>query len=102
MDKRIGSSRISYGRVTELSDFSLLSALRDGECATVTSVAGSSLGSKRLADIGFFQGAEVTMLRTGKPCIVKVGRSRVAVGGGYQGMIGVSLTEADSRPVSSR
>lgn len=85
-----------------MKDYSLLSTLRVGESATVTSVAGSSLGSKRLADIGFFQGAEVTMLRTGKPCIVKVGRSRVAIGGGFQGMIGVSLTEADSQPASCR
>lgn len=85
-----------------MSNLSALSGLRTGECATVTSVAGSSQGSKRLADIGFFQGAEVTMLRTGKTCIVRVGRTRVAVGRGYQGMIRVSLNEEDPRQGSSR
>ena len=65
-----------------------LSALKAGQSATVQSVVATA-GSKQLADMGFFAGAKVMMIRPGAPCIVRVGRSRVAIGESYQNMIGV-------------
>lgn len=67
----------------------VLSVMRPGESGTIAAIERDEAGSKRLADFGFVAGTAITMVRSGAPCIVRVGRSRVAVGAGFQDLIGV-------------
>ena len=46
--------------------------LKVGDLATVAAINSSQGASKRLADLGFVPGAEVTMVCPGSPCIVRV------------------------------
>ena len=66
-----------------MSDSGFL-ALRAGEHGTVDGVDGSQLSSKRLADLGFVRGAEITMVRPGSPCIVRLGGCCVGLGSDHQ------------------
>lgn len=61
-----------------------LPQLRAGELGTIDSIDGSGLTSKRLADMGFVRGALLTMIRPGKPCLVRLGGRCVGLGLGHQ------------------
>ena len=56
-----------------------------------TSSDGQRL-AKRLADMGFVRGALVEMIRTGKPCLVRIGSTCVGLGADHQRSIGVQRT----------
>ena len=69
-----------------------LSCLKTGEAAAIVSVAASRAAAKRLADMGFVRGATVEMIRTGKPCLVRIGSTCVGLGADHQRSIGVQRT----------
>ena len=66
-----------------------LSSLRTGESAAIVSIAASQASAKRLADMGFVRGALVEMIRTGKPCLIRIGSTCVGLGLDHQRSIGV-------------
>jgi len=55
-----------------------------GDRCLVSLIAASSAGSKRLADMGFVRGAELTMIRPGSPCIVRIDGRCVGLGAAHQ------------------
>lgn len=59
---------------------STLDSLSRGDVATVARISSELATAKRLADMGFLRGATVTVLRRGRPCIVRVGRTCVGLG----------------------
>jgi len=69
-----------------------LSSLRTGEAAAIVSIAASQASAKRLADMGFVRGALVEMIRTGRPCLVRIGATCVGLGADHQRSIGVQRT----------
>ena len=66
-----------------------VSSLRTGEAAAIVSIAASQASAKRLADMGFVRGATVEMIRTGRPCLVRIGSTCVGLGADHQRSIGV-------------
>ena len=69
-----------------------LSSLRTGEAAAIVSIAASQASAKRRADMGFVRGALVEMIRTGRPCLVRIGATCVGLGADHQRSIGVQRT----------
>ena len=69
-----------------------LSGLKTGEAAAIVSIAASQASAKRLADMGFVRGAVVEMIRTGRPCLVRIGSTCVGLGADHQRSIGVQRT----------
>ncbi len=65
-------------------------ALKTNECATVQSVNGS----KRLADLGFVHGVEITMIQPGSPCIIKINGRYFGLGNDHQHAI--QITKEDT------
>ena len=61
-----------------------LPKLEAGEIGTISSIDGSGVRSKRLADMGFVRGARLTMIRPGEPCLVKLDGRCVGLGLGHQ------------------
>jgi len=57
-----------------------LEFLKRGQTATVAYIAAAESTAKRLADIGFVRGAAVTVLRPGRPCLVRIGPTCVGLG----------------------
>lgn len=64
-----------------------LRQLRAGDSAFVSSINNQRAGAKRLADLGFVDGAAITMVRCGKPCIVRIDDRLVGLGLGHQEVI---------------
>ncbi len=64
-----------------------LSDLGTSETAAIVSIETSRTSAKRLADMGFVRGAIVEMIRTGRPCLVRVGLTCVGLGFEHQGSI---------------
>jgi Fe2+ transport system protein FeoA len=60
--------------VNELIPLSLLSS---GEVALVQTVAGPPEHIRRLRELGFHEGAQVQMIRSGRPCIVRLDNSKL-------------------------
>ena len=52
-----------------------LSALRSGQVAEVRQVAGRPEQVRRLEELGLRDGAQLEMVRSGSPCIVRLGTS---------------------------
>ena len=46
--------------------------LRSGERATVAAVVGAGDACRRVAELGFQEGATVEMVRPGEPCILRI------------------------------
>lgn len=69
-----------------------LSGLKTGETAAIVSIAASQASAKRLADMGFVRGATVEMIRTGRPCLVRIGATCVGLGADHQRSILVLRT----------
>ncbi len=61
--------------------------LQAGDSAFVAAISNQRAGAKRLADLGFVGGAELTMVRCGKPCIVRIDDRLVGLGLGHQEVI---------------
>lgn len=57
-----------------------LRQLPRGRRATIEFVQEHGGLSKRLADLGFIRGAEVTMVKPGRPCIVRIHGRSVGLG----------------------
>jgi len=62
----------------------VLRNLRAGESAMIDLVQSSQITTKRLSDMGFVRGTRVTMIRPGKPCIVKIDGTCVGLGKQHQ------------------
>jgi Fe2+ transport system protein FeoA len=62
------------------SALSDLSDLEEGCSAVIERIAAEEATAKRLADMGFVRGAAVTKLRSGKPCLVRIGATCVGLG----------------------
>ncbi len=69
-----------------------LSGMKTGETAAIISIAASQASAKRLADMGFVRGALVEMIRTGRPCLVRIGATCVGLGADHQRSILVLRT----------
>ncbi len=74
-------------------DGSVLGRLKTGDSATVTSIAPEVHAAKRLADLGFVRGASVTMVSTGRPCIVRIQGRCVGLGHAHQESITLSAAQ---------
>ena len=61
-----------------------LPQLKTGEIETIKAVIGAPIDAKRLADMGFVCGAEVEMVRPGRPCIVRIDGVCIALGAAHQ------------------
>lgn len=61
-----------------------LPSLKSGDTAVVKRVAAANGTAKRLADLGFVQGARLKMVRPGQPCIVRIEDTHVGLGRGHQ------------------
>lgn len=59
-----------------------LSALRNGEIASIRQVVGASEQVRRLEELGLRHGVRLEMLRGGPTCIVRVGSSKLCLRGG--------------------
>ena len=68
-----------------------LPGLKSGQVGTVAEVKALNGVAKRLADLGFVKGAALEMIRPGKPCIVRIGGSRVGLGAGHQECISLEV-----------
>lgn len=71
----------------------VLGGLRAGDSATVNSIAPAVYAAKRLADLGFVRGASVTMVSTGRPCIVRIAGRCVGLGLAHQESIALLAAE---------
>ena len=74
----------------------MLRFLKAGETAVIAKIQTSETATKRLADIGFVRGARVMMVRSGRPCIVKINHINVGLGVMHQESIllnGIETTE---------
>ena len=49
-----------------------LNRLRAGETALIAEVAGRSDQVRRIKELGLHDGAEITVVRSGSPCIIRV------------------------------
>jgi len=56
-----------------------LESLDTGRAAAVTAVVGQPETVNRLREIGLHQGAEVEMVQSGRPCIVRVNGQRLCL-----------------------
>jgi len=58
-----------------------------GENGTVVEITAGEAAAKRLADLGFVRGGHVEMLRTGRPCLVRIGTACIGLGRELQQVI---------------
>lgn len=49
-----------------------------GTTAVVSEIAGSPENVRRLKELGFFEGNELTVLNSGSPCMVRLGESKIS------------------------
>jgi len=59
-----------------------LTALSPGQVAEVRQVVGSPDHVRRLEELGLRDGARLEMVRTGSPCIVRIGASTLCLRNG--------------------
>ena len=59
-----------------------ITALRPGQVAEVRQVVGSPDHVRRLEELGLRDGARLEMVRTGSPCIVRIGASTLCLRNG--------------------
>lgn len=57
-----------------------LPQLPPGRRGTIESIQDQGGLAKRLADMGFVRGAEVTMIKPGSPCIVRIAGRCIGLG----------------------
>ncbi len=74
-----------------------LSALSMGENATVVEITAGEAAAKRLADLGFVRGGHVEMLRTGRPCLVRIGTACIGLGRELQEVILINRNDTNGR-----
>ncbi len=67
-----------------------LQRLTKGEAARIAGVEGSHSSSKRLADFGFREGVQVTMVRPGATCIVRIDGRCLGLGTEHQASVRLS------------
>jgi Fe2+ transport system protein FeoA len=75
------------------SDLRDLSEVASGDCATVERITAEEATAKRLADMGFVRGAAVTKVRSGRPCLVRIGTTCVGLGLPLQKTILVAVVD---------
>lgn len=75
------------------SNGDVLGGLKTGDSATVVSIVPDVRSAKRLADLGFVRGASVTMVSTGRPCIVRIQGRCVGLGHAHQESIALSTAK---------
>lgn len=56
-----------------------LSALRPGDVAEICQIIGQADQVRRLQELGLRDGARLEMVRSGSPCIVRLGGSRLCL-----------------------
>jgi Fe2+ transport system protein FeoA len=64
-----------------------LAAFAEGENGTVVEIAAGEATAKRLADLGFVRGGYVEMIRSGRPCLVRIGPTCIGLGREIQQVI---------------
>lgn len=61
-----------------------LPQLHQGEKGTIEAIHEQGSLAKRLADMGFVRGVEITMVKPGSPCIVSIEGRNVGLGAAGQ------------------
>ncbi len=61
-----------------------LPQLKPGNRATIEAIQEQGVLAKRLADLGFVRGVELTMIKPGSPCIVSIQGRSVGLGAAGQ------------------
>jgi len=56
-----------------------LAVLRSGEVAEIHQVVGSAEHVRRLEELGLRSGSMLEMVRSGSPCIIRVGGSKLCI-----------------------
>lgn len=64
-----------------------LPILKTGDIGIVDRITATRRTAKRLADMGFVRGARLEMIRSGTPCIVRIGGTCVGLGRAHQASI---------------
>lgn len=77
-----------------------LAALAEGENGTVVEIAAGEATAKRLADMGFVRGGYVEMIRSGRPCLVRIGPTCIGLGREIQQVILLHRNEGNGRAAS--
>lgn len=75
--------------------------LRAGESGRILAIDTARPSAKRLADMGFIQGASVVMIRPGKPCIIRIGERYVGLGLSLQACIHLALSVPERCTIAS-
>lgn len=73
--------------------------LKKGMCARVRDVTMNRPEARRLIDLGFINGAAVTMLRPGATCIVRLGTTRLGLCSELQNCVRLRTSLADAPPL---
>ena len=55
-----------------MPDIIPLNRLRSGETASIVEVVGRSDQVQRIKELGLHDGVEITMIRSGSPCIIRL------------------------------
>lgn len=63
--------------------------LKRGQAGIIAGIDAAQPTAKRLADLGFVSGIRITMVRPGKPCIVRIDGRFVGLGASCQQIIRV-------------
>lgn len=69
--------------------------LTPGESGVVSEVSGTSAVIHRFAELGIVKGAAVRVVRSGEPCIVEVGQSRVSLRCAHQVEIFIAVESGE-------
>ena len=64
-----------------------------GDIGVVSRIHSVRGAGKRLADMGFVQGARLEMVKPGRPCIVRVNECCIALGNDHQKVIELHVSE---------
>lgn len=64
-----------------------------GDVGVVSRIHSKRGAGKRLADMGFVQGARLEMVKPGRPCIVRVNECCIALGNDHQKAIELNVSE---------
>ena len=77
----------------------MMDSLLKGQTGRIERVEGPARVTRRLAEMGVRPGVTVEMLRPGRPCILRVHRTRLSMGSRLQAHVCVSrIGEADNAP----
>ncbi len=81
-------------------DVRTVAQLRAGESGIIWAIDATRPSAKRLADMGFVQGANVVMIRPGRPCILRIDERYVGLGLALQACIHLASSAPERCPIA--